>query len=208
MTAERLGEHAAILRDLKDDPVAVAKAIEESAPPGLIEAVACYDTVGLFFDERFDLAHLIVPPVPASQPGALHTLPICYALGEDLEFVASHLGLSPDEVIALHAGTEYRCYAIGFCPGFPYLGYLPEPLRGCPRMASPRLRIEPGSVAIAADQTGIYPEARPAGWRIVGRTPLQIVDLADGYFPIQAGDRIQFQPIGVDEFQRLRGQRL
>ena len=77
--------------------------------------------------------------------------------------------------IALHVGTEYTVYAIGFCPGFPYLGYLPPPLCGVPRLESPRLRVEPGSVGLTGRQTGIYTEARPGGWSLVGRVPLTLV---------------------------------
>ena len=78
-------------------------------------------------------------------------------------------------------------YAIGFVPGFPYLGYLPAELCGVGRLPSPRLRVEPGSVGLTGRQTGVYPLPRPAGWNILGRTPLTLVDVADGYFPIRVG---------------------
>jgi inhibitor of KinA len=99
-------------------------------------------------------------------------------------------------------------YAIGFCPGFPYLGYLPEPLVGVPRLASPRLKVEAGSVGLTGRQTGIYTEERPGGWNIVGRTPLELVNVADGYFPLETGDQIEFRPIGHSEYERLRGKRI
>ena len=73
--------------------------------------------------------------------------------------------LSPEEVAAIHASVEYVVHAIGFCPGFPYLGYLPAALCGMPRLPSPRLRVEPGSVGLTGRQTGIYPLPRPGGWR-------------------------------------------
>ena len=94
--------------------------------------------------------------------------------------VAQLSGLPPDEVIRLHASTEYTVYAIGFCPGFPYLGYLPPPLCGVPRLEAPRLRVEAGSVGLTGRQTGIYTEPRPGGWNLIGRTPLQLVDVAAG----------------------------
>ena len=94
-------------------------------------------------------------------------------------------------MIRLHAETEYTVYAIGFCPGFPYLGYLPPRCAGC-RGWSPRLRVEAGSVGLTGRQTGIYTEARPGGWNLVGRTPLELVDVADGYFPLRTGDRVRF----------------
>src|SRR5205807_4427751 len=99
-------------------------------------------------------------------------------------------------------------YAIGFCPGFPYLGYLPASLSDVPRLPVPRLRVEAGSVGLTGRQTGIYTEARPGGWNLIGRTPLQLVDVADGYFPLRTGDRVRFTRIDEAEFRRLLGQRL
>src|ERR1700719_4332406 len=126
----------------------------------------------------------------------------------DLPRVAEHTGLTADEVIQLHAETVYTVYAIGFCPGFPYLGYLPAPLCGVPRLAAPRLRVEAGSVGLTGRQTGIYTEPRPGGWNLIGRTPLELVNVRDGYFPLRTGDRVQFRRIDAAEFERLRGQRL
>ncbi len=141
-------------------------------------------------------------------PGRLHIIPCCYELALDLERVAAHAGLSPEDVIQLHTATTYTVYAIGFCPGFPYLGYLPDALCGVPRLVSPRLRVEEGSVGLTGRQTGIYTEPRPGGWNLVGRTPLKLVDVAEGYFPLRTGDRVQFQRIDLPTFHRQHGQRL
>ena len=122
--------------------------------------------------------------------------------------IAEHTGLTTEEVIRLHTGQDYTVYAIGFCPGFPYLGYLPKPLCGVPRLPSPRLRVEPGSVGLTGRQTGIYPLERPGGWNLLGRTPLQLVDVENGYFPIRAGDLVTFQRIDEAEFKELQGHRL
>ena len=108
----------------------------------------------------------------------------------------------------LHSESVYTIYAIGFCPGYPYLGYLPEALRGVPRLATPRLRVEAGSVGLAGRQTGIYTEERPGGWNLIGRTPLELVHVAEGYFPLRTGDRVQFEPIDEGEYRRLLGRRL
>src|SRR4029077_17434779 len=113
-----------------------------------------------------------------------------------------------DEVIRLHGETVYTVYAIGFCPGFPYLGYLPAPLCGGARLAAPRLRVEGGSVGLTGRQTGIYPEPRPGGWNLIGRTPLVLVDVAGGYFPLRTCDRVQFVPIDATAFGQLQGERL
>ena len=77
-----------------------------------------------------------------------------------------------------------------------------------PRLASPRLRVEAGSVGLTGRQTGIYTEARPGGWNLVGRTPLTLVDVAAGYFPLRTGDRVRFDRIDAAEFRRLKGERL
>ena len=126
----------------------------------------------------------------------------------DLARIADFLGLSPERVITLHSETLYTIYAIGFCPGFPYLGYLPPELTGVPRLPAPRLRVEPGSVGLTAKQTGLYPLARPGGWNILGRTPLTLVDVAAGYFPLNVGEQVKFERIDQAEFERLKGERL
>ena len=77
-----------------------------------------------------------------------------------------------------------------------------------PRLPSPRLKLEAGSVGLTGRQTGIYTESRPGGWNIVGRTPLELVNVADGYFPIRTGDRVQFRPIDKREFAKLKGARI
>ena len=122
--------------------------------------------------------------------------------------VAEYLELPAEEVIRQHTGTEYTVYAIGFCPGFPYLGYLPAALGGVPRLDQPRLRVEAGSVGLTGRQTGIYTEVRPGGWNVIGRTPLELVHVEDGYFPLRTGDKVRFERIGEADFQRLAGQRL
>ena len=138
----------------------------------------------------------------------LHEIPCCYELQLDLPRIAAATGLTEEEVIELHSATKYTVYAIGFCPGFPYLGYLPATLCGVPRLHAPRLRVEPGSVGLTGRQTGIYTEARPGGWNIIGRTPLELVCVADGYFPLRTGDRVRFVRIDEAAFHRLLGQRL
>src|SRR5262249_17504461 len=104
--------------------------------------------------------------------------------------------------------SEYTVYAIGFCPGFPYLGYLPPALTGVPRIPSPRLRVEAGGGGPAGRQTGLHPPARPGGWDLIGDTPLQLVSVEDGYFPLRPGDRVRFERIDEAEYKRLKGERL
>ena len=144
----------------------------------------------------------------ACRPPRRHLIPCCYALGPDLASVAELTGLTPEAVVALHAGQDYTVYAIGFAPGFAYMGYLPEPLCGVPRLARPRVRVEPGSVGLTGRQTGVYPLPRPGGWPLIGRTPLLMVEVETGYFPLAVGDRVRFVPITEAEYDRWQGRRV
>ncbi len=148
----------------------------------------------------------IVPTEGGRSDGRLIRLPVLYD-GGDLAEVAVRLGLTELEVVQCHSRREYLVFAIGFLPGFPYAGYLDDPLSRLPRRDCPRTRVPAGSVAIAARQTGIYPAESPGGWWLLGRTPLQLVDLADHFFAIRAGDRIRFEPIGEEEFRNCLGDR-
>ncbi|HWA82269.1 MAG TPA: carboxyltransferase domain-containing protein [Fimbriimonadaceae bacterium] len=206
MRADPLGENAYILRDLGAPAHLVAQWLNAERPEGVIEAIASYDSVGLFTQRDFDLASLQLPEgFPEGEP-RIHLIPVCYELGEDLEETAKRLGMTPDQLAACHASRDYTCFAVGFCPGFGYLGYLPEAMQGIPRRKSPRTRVEAGSVGITGKQTAVYPLPRPGGWALIGRTPLTLVDVADQYFPIQAGDTIRFERIGLEDFRSLEGE--
>lgn len=146
--------------------------------------------VCLFLEEK--LAHFSTPLIPATP--RTWQIPVRYggSAGPDLEAVANTLRLSTDEVVRLHTSTAYAVQMIGFLPGFPYLGPLPSALH-LPRRATPRLRVEAGSVAIAAAQTGIYPQASPGGWHIIGHTDWILFDpLQHPPARLQVGDRVQF----------------
>jgi inhibitor of KinA len=208
-----LGDQA-VLAYLADEAAALgfASRVHAASPAWLVDVVPAYASVAVFFDpDRVAFAdaarHLALLGEQAAQappvPGRLHRIPCCYELQLDLSRVARHTGLDAEEVIRLHTAAEYTVYAIGFCPGFPYLGYLPERLCGVPRLETPRLRVEAGSVGLTGRQTGIYTETRPGGWNIVGRTPLELVNVAAGYFPLRAGDRVRFERIDRAEFERI-----
>ena len=114
--------------------------------------------------------------------------------GPDLANVARHSGLTEKQVVELHASVEYVVWFLGFQPGFPYLGGLPERL-AMPRHAEPRLRVPAGSVGIGGAQTGVYPLATPGGWQLLGRTPLALFDpMRQEPVLLRAGDRVRFVP--------------
>lgn len=136
--------------------------------------------------------------------GRLVEVPVWYggAAGPDLAAVAARVGLAEDEVIRRHAAAGYVVMQLGFTPGFPYLYGLPGEL-ALPRLATPRVWVAAGSVAVANGQCGIYPVASPGGWHVIGRTPLRMFDPL--WVPparLQAGDRVRFRAISADEFQR------
>ena len=133
-------------------------------------------------------------------------IPVCYGgeYGPDLQHIADHAGLTPEEVIKIHSSRDYLIYMIGFLPGFCYLGGLDERIH-TPRLANPRLRIREGSVGIGGSATGIYPMDSPGGWQLMGLTPVKTFD-ASREVPIllQAGWYVRFVPIDEQEFERIR----
>jgi inhibitor of KinA len=218
MTVLPLGDQA-VLCYFPDEPAAVrfAAAVRAAGPAWLFDVVPAYASVGVFFDpERVSLPAAIEwlervkhrPADAGRSSGTVHTIPVCYEMQLDLHRVAEHTGLTADRVIELHQSREYTVYAVGFVPGFPYLGYLPAELCGVGRLPSPRVRVEPGSVGLTGRQTGIYPLPRPGGWNIIGRTPLVLVDVAAGFFPIRVGDALRFTRIDAAEYKKLDGERL
>ncbi|RDI97984.1 hypothetical protein DVT68_12910 [Dyella solisilvae] len=132
-------------------------------------------------------------------------IPVLYGgpAGPDLAAVSAHSGLSIEEVITRHTAATYSVAMLGFAPGFPYLLGL-DPALAMPRRADPRLSVPAGSVAIGGVQTGIYPEALPGGWQLIGRTPLRLFDVqAPSPSLLRPGDRVRFHAIDEAAFQRL-----
>ncbi len=187
--------------------------------PGIIEIVPTYRSLLVYFDPlataRRELGERIRtligdggPEEAAARPGRVIEIPVGYGgeLGPDLDFVASHTGLPPEEVIAIHISVPYLVYMIGFTPGFPYLGGMSERI-ATPRLEKPRTAIPGGSVGIAGSQTGIYPIASPGGWQIIGRTPVKLFDpAAAAPFLFAAGDHLQFKAVTAAEYAAVAGQ--
>ena len=133
-------------------------------------------------------------------------IPVCYGgeYGPDLEYVASHAGLTPEAAVTRHREALYEVSAIGFTPGFPYLRGLPGKLE-TPRKATPRLNVAAGSIGIGGALTGIYPVNSPGGWQIIGRTPVVLFDpRREAPATMQVGDRVTFKSMSQEEFSKWR----
>ena len=142
-----------------------------------------------------------------SQGNRCVELPVFYSResGPDLELLAKNAGLSVDQVIALHQQTEYRVYAIGFAPGFAYLGEV-DPKIAAPRLATPRQRVPKGAVAIADRQTAVYPAPSPGGWNLIGLCPTPMFDPNSApSMPVSVGDTVRFTAIDREKFLQLGG---
>ncbi|MBV2130591.1 5-oxoprolinase subunit PxpB [Arsukibacterium indicum] len=135
-------------------------------------------------------------------------LPVYYSeqSGPDLTLIANSKGISIDEVIQRHQAISYRVYAIGFAPGFAYLGEV-DPLLQMPRLATPRAKVPRGAVAIADRQTAVYPAASPGGWNLIGLCPVAMFNPnASPVMPVAVGDEVRFVAIDKNEFLRLGGE--
>ena len=139
---------------------------------------------------------------------AVVSLPVYYdpESGPDLEALAQRAELAVEQVIEIHQATEYRVYAIGFAPGFAYLGEVDERI-AAPRLTSPRQKVPRGAVAIADRQTAVYPAPSPGGWNLIGLCPMRMFDPdASPIMPVSVGDRVRFEAISREQFLELGGE--
>jgi len=196
--------------------LAATERLRASFGAALIDLVPSYTTLLLHYDiERISASQardLITQAFAHLQPasttgGRCHSLPTWYdrSVGPELPLLAQRSGLSEAEVIRRHSSHEYQVFAIGFAPGFAFMGLVEEAL-ATPRLSTPRKRIAPGSVGIAERQTAVYPVVSPGGWNLIGRSPAKLFDRSiDDYSLLQPGDRVRFEPIEHAEFVRLGG---
>ncbi len=194
-----------------------AAAIERAQLDGVIELVPTYRSLTLHYDPSLTrqntlqqaILALDIDEVGVSGGQRVVEIPTLYGgeYGPDIGFVAENAGMAESEVIRIHSGAAYLVYAMGFSPGFPYLGGL-DPRLDTPRLKTPRTLIPGGSVGIAETQTGVYPVASPGGWQLIGRTPLRLFDPeSDPPSVINAGDRVRFVPLaGEEEYMRIEQQ--
>ncbi|NKI21071.1 5-oxoprolinase subunit PxpB [Paenibacillus dendritiformis] len=191
--------------------------LDDHPLPGMIEYVPAFTTVTVFYDPlvlryeeakaKLDRAAAQTADMRLDKKARTVEIPVCYGgeFGPDLEEVAAHNRLTADEVVRIHSSVEYLVYMIGFAPGFPYLGGMPERI-AAPRRSSPRLAIPAGSVGVGGTQTGVYPIVTPGGWQLIGRTPVALFrpDMTPPAL-LRAGDTIRFVPISEEEYESWEG---
>jgi len=189
-------------------------ALEKTKLHGVIEYSGTYCSLILSYDPGItSVARLKqavgeleanLPAMDVPEPAVMR-IPVCYGgeYGPDIGYVAEYNRLNRDEVISLHSEPLYRIYMLGFTPGYPYLGGLPERLH-TPRLSTPRTEVPAGSVGIANAQTGIYSIASPGGWRLIGRTPVKLFSARrERPILLKAGDHLRFYPISPSEFRDM-----
>jgi len=170
--------------------ISLSDLITKNRFEGIVECAPAYSSITVFYKPAIisaggesafakvaKLVSKLVPTASAlkkSEPNKIE-IPVDFSArnAPDLEFVGSHNGIGPEEVIDIFLSGTYRVYMLGFLPGFPYLGKIEETI-AAPRLETPRLKVPKGSVGIAGRQTGIYPFDSPGGWRLIGHTDTEL----------------------------------
>ena len=216
------GDHAMVVEfgsiiaeNINQKVHALAGWIEEKQIEGAVELLPTFRSLMIYYDchvVSFERLKRKVSEFDDTKVSAgaekkkITKVPCCYGarFGSDLHDMEKILGIDKDEIIRIHSSVCYKIYMLGFLPGFVYLGGLDKRIE-VPRLSSPRVKINPGSVGIGGNQTGVYPVASPGGWRLIGGTPLDFYD-PDREKPIlcNAGEYIRFVPIHIDEYYDIR----
>ena len=191
---------------------ATCEQIKQRFSHRLIDLVASYASLLVIYDTNLcdhlwakkNLRSILnTPEKHREHSGQLVKIPVFYSVkyGPELALLAENAGLSITQIIDIHSATEYRVYAIGFAPGFAYLGEVDERL-AAPRLSTPRLKVPAGAVAIADRQTAVYPASSPGGWNLIGLCPSPMFNPEkQPHMPVTVGDRVQF--FAIDEPQYL-----
>lgn len=201
-------------RAVSDRVLRLSALVHAAHLPGVVETVPTFRSLTVHYDPlattgadlNAAVKKLLDSRRGEEKPVKLWRIPACYAASHapDLAEVARRTGLGTEEVVRLHSGTRFHIYMIGFVPGYPYMGDLPEPLI-LPRRADPRIRVPAGSIAIATNVTGIYPLESPGGWHLIGATPIRLFDpRRPRPALLRPGDAVRFEPIAVPEFDAIR----
>lgn len=204
-----------ISQDINRRVRAMAQELQRRKLPGVVEWLPSYRALLVFYDPlRISHRQLLdsLSEIEARldevvlPPPRVFVIPTLYGgeHGPDIDDVASHNGLTVEEVVKIHSSADYHVYFTGFTPGFLFLGGM-SPKIATPRLENPRTRIPAGSVGIAGNQTGAYPIESPGGWRLIGRTPVKLYD-PNRPEPvlIRAGDIVRFRPIDLEEYEDIQ----
>lgn len=215
-TAVTIAFEAIISEPINDLVIALYQHLQVQSIKDVKDIIPAYHTVTLIFDSSIlkqvddvfktmkQLATNAIESCNWQQTIEHQTveIPVCYdtAFGLDIVTMAADKGISIDELIQRHISRQYRIYCIGFLPGFAYMGNVDDVL-ATPRRQAPRTVVKAGSVGIAGVQTGVYPLQSPAGWNIIGETPLPLFD-ANRAEPVllKMGNIVQFKPISLSDF--------
>jgi len=199
--------------ELSDAVVRLAAAVRAAKLAGVVETVPTFRSLLVHYDPLTTsakklsaaIARLIERSDKVATAARVWRIPTCYEdeLAPDLAAVAERTGLAAGDVVRRHAETRYHVYMLGFLPGYPYMGDLPEELR-LPRRANPRTNVPAGSVAIATSLTAVYTYESPGGWHLIGSTPVSFFDAAsDPPALLRPGDTVMFEPIERGEYDRI-----
>ena len=205
---------ARIDRVLSERVLRLNEAVRATRIPGVVETVPTFRSLMIHYDPLVTDSAAVTAAIgpllehvsAAARQTQLWRIPACYTErhGPDLEEVAQRTALGTAEVVRLHSGTHYQVYMVGFSPGFPYMGDLPQQL-ALPRRTDPRVRVPAGSIAIAAGMTAIYPVESPGGWHLIGATPVRLFDLSwQRPALLAAGDEVIFEPIDSAQFDEIQ----
>jgi inhibitor of KinA len=193
--------------------LALARRLDEEQLNGVIETVPTFRSLMVYYDPLVLPAASLVAHIDEmmrdltliERSGRTWFLPVCYdtTLAPDLDDVAARTGLSPGQVIERHSGVTYHVYMLGFLPGQAYMGDVPAEL-ALPRRETPRLRIPPGSLAIATTMTCIFPLETPCGWHVIGRSPVALWETRPRPRALLApGDKVSLCPVSLREYEDL-----
>jgi inhibitor of KinA len=193
--------------------LALARKLKAAKPAGVIETVPTFRSLMVHYDpaatSHAHLQHAIAALLPGLEAGAFAgrrwRIPACYdaSLGLDLADVAHRTGLSPSQVVERHSQTSQLVYMMGFLPGLPYLGGLPNEF-ALPRRENPRVKVPYGSVAVAMSMSVIYPQESPGGWHILARTPVPLWSMRKSPPALlAAGDQVTFKPLSLREYEGM-----
>ncbi|MDO3722287.1 5-oxoprolinase subunit PxpB [Marinobacter sp. chi1] len=199
----------------------VCSIIEATCTPWLVDIIPSYTTILVVYDPlqvdfrraESTLSKLVRATTPFTSDDSpapyapkTHDIPVYYSdeSGPDLQRIADMHNLRVQEVIDRHCGSTYQVYALGFMPGFGFLGSVDEQI-ATPRLETPRSRVPSGSVGIANQQTAIYPAVSPGGWNLIGRSPTRMFD-PETLSLLKVGDRVTFHSVSRAEYLALGGE--